>query len=127
MQDTGHDVTPRMTKNVGESLRAAGALSTVGLSFVLALGMGFWLGTALDRWIGTKPLFTIVCFFLGLAAGILNVYRVVSQAYPTTRSTGPAGSVGSSGPTESGPTGPGPAQSTSPEPTDRDLYDDGDR
>ena len=99
-----------MTKNMGESLRAAGALSTVGLSFVLALGMGFWLGTVLDRWLGTKPLFTIACFFLGLAAGILNVYRIVSQAYPT-----------------SSPTGPGPAPSTSPDPTEPDLYDDSDR
>jgi len=114
-------MTPRMTKNMGESLRAAGALSTVGLSFVLALGMGFWLGTVLDRWLGTKPLFTIGCFFLGLVAGILNVYRIVSQAYPTTGATGPAGPAGSSGPTEAGPAPP-----TSPEPTDRDLHDDGD-
>ena len=123
-------MTPRMTKNVGESLRAAGALSTVGLSFVLALGMGFWLGTVIDRWIGTKPLFTIVCFFFGLAAGILNVYRIVSQAYPPTRSTGPAGTGGSADPTGPGPTGPGPTRSASREPADpddRDLYDDGDR
>ena len=111
MQDTGPDVTPRITKNVGESLRAAGALSTVGLSFVLALGMGFWLGTVLDRWIGTTPLFTIACFFFGLAAGILNVYRIVSQAYPTSSPTGPAG----------------PATSTSPDPTPRDVYDDSGR
>jgi len=116
-----------MTKNMGESLRAAGALSTVGLSFVLALGMGFWLGTVLDRWLGTKPLFTIACFFLGLAAGILNVYRIVSQAYPTTSSTGPASPVRSAGPTESSSTGPGPVRSTSPEPTDRDFYDDSGR
>jgi F0F1-type ATP synthase assembly protein I len=130
-------MTPQVTKNMGESLRAAGALSTVGLSFVLALGMGFWLGTVLDRWLGTKPLFTIACFFLGLAAGILNVYRIVSQAYPTTSSTGPAGPVRStgptesspteSGPTESSPTGPGPARSTSPDLTERDLYDDSGR
>ena len=33
-------MTPRMTKNAGESLRAAGALSTVGLSFVFAIGIG---------------------------------------------------------------------------------------
>jgi F0F1-type ATP synthase assembly protein I len=35
-----------------------------------------------DGWLGTKPAFTIVFFFCGLAAGILNVYRIVSQAYP---------------------------------------------
>jgi F0F1-type ATP synthase assembly protein I len=108
-------MTPRMTKNVGESLRAAGALSTVGLSFVLALGMGFWLGTVLDRWLGTKPLFTIACCFLGLAAGILNVYRIVSQAYPATRPTG------------AGPAAPGPARAVPSDPTDRDLHDDGDQ
>jgi ATP synthase protein I len=105
-----------MTKNAGEALRAAGALSTVGLSFVLALGMGFWLGTALDRWLGTKPLFTIVCFFLGLAAGVLNVYRIVSQAYPSTGSTGLAG-----------PTEPGSARPAPTDPSDRDLYDESDR
>jgi F0F1-type ATP synthase assembly protein I len=120
-------MTPRMTTNMGESLRAAGALSTVGLSFVFALGMGFWLGTVLDRWFGTRPLFTIACFFLGLAAGILNVYRIVSQAYPTTSPTGPAGPVRSAGPTESGPTGPSPARSTTPDPTERDLFDDSGR
>jgi F0F1-type ATP synthase assembly protein I len=72
----------RLSKNAGEALRTAGALSTVGLAFVLALVMGFWFGQVLDRWMGTKPLFTIVFFFFGLAAGILNVYRIVSRAYP---------------------------------------------
>jgi ATP synthase protein I len=70
------------TKSTGEALRTAGALSTVGLAFVLALVMGFWFGSVLDGWFGTKPIFTIVFFFLGLAAGILNVYRIVSQAFP---------------------------------------------
>ena len=72
----------RLSSNAGEALRTAGALSTVGLAFVLALVIGFWFGQVLDRGMGTKPLFTIVFFFLGLAAGILNVYRIVSQAYP---------------------------------------------
>ena len=124
-------MTPRVTKNMGESLRAAGALSTVGLSFVLALAIGFWLGTVLDRWLDTKPLFTIGCFFLGLAAGVLNVYRIVSQAFPPTSPTQPGPTQ--PGPTQSsptqpaGPSEPGPAQSTEPVPTDRDLYDDRDR
>ena len=72
------------SKGAGEALRTAGALSTVGLAFVLALVIGFWFGSALDGWLGTKPLFTIVFFFFGLAAGVLNVYRIVSQAYPAT-------------------------------------------
>jgi F0F1-type ATP synthase assembly protein I len=70
------------TKNSGDALRTAGALSTVGFAFVLALVIGFWFGSVLDGWLGSKPIFTIVFFFFGLAAGILNVYRIVSQAYP---------------------------------------------
>ena len=73
-------------KGGADALRAAGSLSTVGLAFVLALVLGFWFGSVLDRWMGTRPLFTIVFFFLGLAAGILNVYRIVSRAYPAGRS-----------------------------------------
>ena len=73
---------PSSRRNAGEALRSAGALSTVGLAFVLALVIGFWFGSVLDGWLGTKPVFTIVFFFLGLAAGILNVYRIVSQAFP---------------------------------------------
>ena len=73
---------PFLSKSAGEALRTAGALSTVGLAFVLALVIGFWFGSIVDGWLGTKPIFTIVFFFFGLAAGILNVYRIVSQAYP---------------------------------------------
>ena len=61
-------------------MRTAGALSAVGLAFVLALALGFWFGHLLDTWLGTSPWFAIVFFFLGLAAGILNVYRTVARA-----------------------------------------------
>jgi len=77
------------SKDAGEALRTAGALSTVGLAFVLALVIGFWFGTVADGWLGTKPVFTIVFFFFGLAAGVLNVFRIVSRAYPKS-AAGPA-------------------------------------
>lgn len=114
MDDTGRGTRmgTRFTKNAGETLRTAGALSTVGLAFVLALVIGFWSGTVLDGWLGTKPAFTIVFFFFGLAAGILNVYRIVSQAYPGSSARAPAA-----------PADPGKA---SGQPDDRDLYNDGD-
>jgi ATP synthase protein I len=84
LHDTGGGIAmgTSFSKGTGEALRTAGALSTVGLAFVIALAIGFWLGTVLDSWLGTKPVFTIVFFFIGLAAGVLNVYRIVSQAYP---------------------------------------------
>jgi ATP synthase protein I len=104
------------SKSAGEALRTAGALSTVGLAFVLALVIGFWFGSVLDRWFGTKPLLTIVFFFLGLAAGILNVYRIVSQAYPT-QAAGQAPSAAQPPPAVIAQAGDGP--------DDRELDDDG--
>ena len=68
-----------------EAMRAAGALSTVGLAFVMALGIGYWLGLKLDGWIGTTPIFTAVGTVIGLAAGSLNVYRIVKDATPPSR------------------------------------------
>ena len=64
----------------GENIRLIGQLSTIGLSFVFALVLGFGGGYLVDGWLGTKPWFTFLGFFLGLAAGILNVYRVMKLA-----------------------------------------------
>lgn len=80
----------RLTRSTGQTVRTAGALGSVGLSFVIAIVLGVWLGRALDRWLGTAPWFFLVCFFFGLAAGILNVYRTVSRAFPPSRVGPPA-------------------------------------
>ena len=63
----------------GDAWRALGALSTVGLSFVLAIVLGVWFGWLLDSWLGTSPWLFFLFFFLGLAAGVLNVYRTTSR------------------------------------------------
>ncbi len=57
------------------TIRTIGALSAVGIAFVLAVVIGFFIGYGLDRLTGLSPLFTIVFFFFGLAAGIVNVVR----------------------------------------------------
>lgn len=60
------------------SIGSLGALSAVGIAFVLAVGIGFLVGYWLDRWLGTSPLFMLVFFFLGVAAGIVNVVRTAN-------------------------------------------------
>ena len=62
-----------------EVMRTFGQLGTLGLSFVIALAIGVALGTWLDHVTGWGPLFLIVCFVLGFAAGVLNVYRTIKQ------------------------------------------------
>ena len=50
----------------------------LAMDLVAALLLGVGVGIGLDWWLGTKPLFMIVFFFLGGAAGFLNVYRAAS-------------------------------------------------
>lgn len=50
----------------------------VGVELVAALAVGVGIGLLLDRWLDTAPLLLVVFFFLGSAAGFLNVYRTVS-------------------------------------------------
>jgi ATP synthase protein I len=69
---------PRRREPLAKSFQSIGALSAVGIAFVLAVVMGFLVGYGLDRWLGLSPLFTIVFFFLGLAAGVVNVVRTAS-------------------------------------------------
>jgi ATP synthase protein I len=72
-----------------DNIRLIGQLSTVGLSFVFALVIGFGGGYYLDRWLGTSPWLTFLGFFVGLAAGIVNVYRVLQLAGRPTSTKGP--------------------------------------
>lgn len=67
-----------MPKQPKSSLGSVGALSAVGIAFVLAVFFGFLIGYGLDRWLGTSPLFMIVFFFLGVAAGVVNVIRTAA-------------------------------------------------
>ena len=64
---------------MSETMRTLGALSTVGFSFVLAIVIGTAAGYYLDRWLGTSPWLFFLFFALGLAAGILNVYRTAGK------------------------------------------------
>ena len=50
----------------------------IGIELVVAVGLATGLGWAIDRWLGTRPWGMIVLFFLGVAAGMLNVYRAVA-------------------------------------------------
>ena len=50
----------------------------IGIELVAALAVGVGIGYGLDRWFGTAPWMMVAFFFVGSAAGFLNVYRAVS-------------------------------------------------
>jgi ATP synthase protein I len=70
-------MTPTSPPTSPTNWQLVGQLSTIGMSFVFALAIGFAGGYWLDTTLGTKPWLSFVGFFLGLAAGMLNVYRVM--------------------------------------------------
>jgi F0F1-type ATP synthase assembly protein I len=81
---------PAERKNTSAStIRTLGALSAVGFAFVLAVVIGFFIGYGLDTLTGLKPLFTIVFFFFGVAAGIVNVVRTASASFTEKKAGGP--------------------------------------
>src|SRR5947207_2155042 len=67
-----------MQQGLGVGLR-------IGIELVVAIAVAAALGWAIDQWLGTRPWGMIVLFFLGVAAGMLNVYRAI---------TGISGAVG---------------------------------
>jgi ATP synthase protein I len=55
-----------------------GTAFRIGVELVAALVVSVGLGWLLDRWLGTRPWLMVAFFFLGAAAGVLNVYRTVN-------------------------------------------------
>jgi ATP synthase protein I len=50
----------------------------IGIELVVAVVVATGLGWVIDRSFGTRPWGMIILFFLGVAAGMLNVYRAVA-------------------------------------------------
>jgi len=76
----------RAKSGLDKPVREKGALPSntwgvglrAGVEVVSALIVGVVIGLALDRWLGTWPWLFLVFFILGAAAGVVNVYRLIS-------------------------------------------------
>ena len=51
----------------------------LGTELVAAVAVGTIIGFILDSWFDTKPWLIIIFFFLGAAAGMLNVIRAAKK------------------------------------------------
>ena len=56
-----------------------GSAFKLGTELVAAVAVGTIIGFILDNWFDTKPWLIIVFFFLGAAAGILNVIKTANR------------------------------------------------
>ena len=62
-------------KKSGSNVTSIGKALKISTELVAAVVVGSIIGFLLDSWFGTKPLLTIIFFIMGVAAGILNVFR----------------------------------------------------
>jgi ATP synthase protein I len=58
---------------------AAGIAARFATELVVAIGFCAGLGWLLDRWLHTTPVFIVIMFVLGAAAGIRNVMRAAAE------------------------------------------------
>ena len=56
-----------------------GSAFKLGTELVAAVAVGTIIGFILDTWFDTKPWLIIIFFFLGSAAGMLNVIRTANR------------------------------------------------
>ena len=74
------EIAKKSIKNIGNNNQGSNAASLgkalkISTELVAAVVVGSIIGFLLDGWFDTKPLLTICFFFMGVAAGILNVFR----------------------------------------------------
>mgnify|MGYP006089870589 CR=1 FL=1 len=62
-------------KNNGSNAASLGKALKISTELIAAVVVGATIGFLLDSSFDTKPLLTICFFFMGVAAGILNVFR----------------------------------------------------
>lgn len=79
---------PGYDPNAESNSSAMGQAMRVGIELVAAVGVGTFMGYWLDQWLGTAPFGMIILFFLGFAAGFLNIWRAQSGTYHQTGTAG---------------------------------------
>jgi len=67
--------------NQGSNAASIGKALKISTELVAAVVVGSIIGFILDDWFDTKPLLIICFFFMGAAAGILNVFRSAKRMH----------------------------------------------
>ena len=67
--------------NQGSNAASLGKALKISTELVAAVVVGSIIGFLLDGWFDTKPLLTICFFFMGVAAGILNVFKSAKKMH----------------------------------------------
>ena len=68
-------------KNNSSNAASIGKALKISTELVAAVFIGSIIGFLLDNWFDTKPMLTICFFLMGVAAGMLNVFRSAKKMH----------------------------------------------
>ena len=74
-------IKKKQIKNNGSNVASLGKALKISTELVAAVVVGTTLGFILDNWFDTRPWLTISFFFMGVAAGILNVIKSAKKMH----------------------------------------------
>jgi len=63
----------------GREWRRLAELASVGLILPSSIAVGLFMGYFLDRWLGTEPWLLLVFTVLGIASGLLSLFRALKK------------------------------------------------
>ena len=69
------NIKKNQIKDNGTNAASLGKALKISTELVASVVVGSTIGFLLDNWFDTKPLLTICFFFMGMVAGIMNVFK----------------------------------------------------
>jgi ATP synthase protein I len=60
-------------------MRGLAEWSSLGLILPSSIAVGLFFGYFLDRWLGTHPWFLIIFTLLGVASGLISLFRAIRK------------------------------------------------
>ena len=74
-------ILEKLNKKKQVNAASLGKALKISTELVAAVVVGSTIGFLLDNWFDTKPVLIIWFFFMGVAAGILNVFRSAKKMH----------------------------------------------
>ena len=75
------NISYNQKNNKSSNAASLGKALKISTELVAAVFVGSTIGFLLDNWFDTKPLLLICFFFMGVAAGILNVFKSAKKLH----------------------------------------------